>query len=514
MMDNQKMPGAYICCIHIHSLSFVPLYNAAHPNIHDNVGNLRLKNSARPQGRVWKPTLTTFTVRESQSDCFRKGLLGSVVPVSFLDGKENRGAIIENGEAKGTVNLCACSERPIDRVRAVTELALERIGNIDTPLIMMDLNNVSIQFNRWKRCLPRIQPYYAVKCNPDATLVAYLQSLGCDFDCATKAEMDLVVNQLSHRPDGVVFSNPCKLESHIRYAKSVGVKRTIIDNRDEILKIKANFPTAQVLIRLACSDEKARSPMSMKFGATRDQVKPLLELAAEVGLEVIGVHFHVGSGCSDPTSYRKALTDARRAFDIGREFGHDMYLVDLGGGYPGLNLEDGSCKTSNGVHFEEMALVINSMIDQLFPENDDDKYQIIAEPGRFFGQSAQAMVTKVMGKSVVGTDASEGSKLVRYYMTEGLYGTLSCIIFDQQDALKPFLLRPCPESTAAASVRGIMFGPTCDGFDKIGELKDFPELSVGDRLVYLEFGAYTSSSTTRFNGFDPATFFYYKSESN
>jgi len=398
----------------------------------------------------------------------------------------------------------------IDRVRAATEFALCRLGDIDSPLIMMDLNKVLIQFKRWKRCLPKVQPYYAVKCNPNPVLVAYLQSLGCEFDCATQAEIDLVVNQLGHSPEKIVFSNPCKFESHIRYAKSLGARRTIIDNMDEIIKIKRNYPQAEVLIRLACSDSTARSPMSLKFGATRDQVRPLLEYAAEVGLAVVGTHFHVGSGCSDPSSYRKALMDARRTFDIGAELGHRMHVVDLGGGYPGLNVVDGTCQTSNGVHFEEMASIISSMLDQLFPGPD---YTVIAEPGRFFGQSAQAMVNKVMGKSVVGrTPASSDSpsrKLIRYYMTEGLYGSLSCIIFDQQDGLKPALLKEVEKDEPKP--HGTMFGPTCDGFDKIGDVDDLPEMEVGDRLIYLQFGAYTSSITTRFNGFGPATFFYYQS---
>ena len=401
----------------------------------------------------------------------------------------------------------------IDRVRAATEYALSVIGDVDTPVIMMDLSNVETQYKRWMANLPRVAPYYAVKCNPDPVLVGYLQSLGCNFDCATKAEIDLVVNKLGHCPSKIVFSNPCKLESHIRFAKSAGVRTTIIDNKDEILKIKANFPDAHVLIRLACSDTSARSPMSLKFGATREQVSPLLEFAAQEGLKVVGVHFHVGSGCSDPSSYRKALLDARRAFDIGTEYGHDMHLVDLGGGYPGLDVNDGSCKTGNGVHFEEMASIINVMLDQFFPNDPaKPKYTIIAEPGRFFAQSAQAMVNKVMAKSVVGLEdyGSGKRKLIRYYMTEGLYGTLSCIIFDQQDKLAPAMLREkvaCDQMNPHAT----MFGPTCDGFDKIGDLEDMPELNVGDRLIYLQFGAYTSSITTRFNGFEPATFFYYKS---
>lgn len=430
----------------------------------------------------------------------------------------------------GELILSSHSNAEIDKVRAVTHKALEGFGDTDQPLLLMDLDKVLVQFNRWKTCLPNVQPCYAVKCNPDPVLVAYLQSLGCDFDCATASEMDLVVNRLGHPGDRVVFSNPCKLESHIRYAKQVGVETTIIDNMDEILKIKSNNPNAKVLIRLACSDSSARSPMSMKFGATRDQVRPLLSLAAQVGLECVGIHFHVGSGCSDPNSYSKALVDARRAFDIGTGYGHNMHIVDIGGGFPNLDSETMVCQAANGVHFEEMALVINSLREQLFPNDplaDGSRpYKFLAEPGRFFAGGCVSLVNKVHSKSVVGTTTdSDGScrNLIRYYMTEGLYGTLSCVLFDQQDKLKPYLLNDnsndetMSQTSTMASVNGTcpkatMFGPTCDGFDKIGDTECLPELNVGDRIIYLNFGAYTMSITTRFNGFESGKVFYYKSQ--
>lgn len=449
------------------------------------------------------PISETLVSSSTKSD---KGLLSQIVPIIITDKVLQDENVPKNGDVVQFTTLHAFGSSELDKVRAVARLALKTFGDIDQPLLLMDLANVLIQFQRWKACLPNIQPLYAVKCNPDPVLVAYLQSLGCDFDCATSSEMDLVVNKLGHSADRVVFSNPCKLESHIRFARSVGVSTTIIDNQDEIVKIKHNYPGAKALIRLACSDASARSPMSLKFGATKEQVRPLLEFAAEVGLEVVGVHFHVGSGCSDPSSYHKALFDARRAFDIGTELGHDMHVLDLGGGYPALGV-DGSCQTGNGVHFEEMAVVINSLLAQLFP-NENKEYRIIAEPGRFFAGGCVSLVNKVHSKSVVGK-SEDGRKMIRYYMTEGLYGSLSCIIFDQQDRLRPWLL---DEGSTADSPRPLstLFGPTCDGFDKIGDFEDLPELAVRDRLLYLSFGAYTSSITTGFNGFESARTFYYK----
>jgi ornithine decarboxylase len=449
-------------------------------------------------------TLAKLRLDNFEASRFVKETLSKIVQIKKNDQKDD---IAQS-------NISNDSISSVDFVRRIGKQVLSQLGDIDTPLVMMDLNNVRTQFNRWKKCLPTVQPYYAVKCNPDAVLVAYLQSLGCDFDCATDAEMNLVVNKLGHNPERVVFSNPCKLESHIRFAKSVGVYTTIIDNHDEIIKIKRNNPKAQVLIRLVCSDSGAQAPMSLKFGATREQVRPLLEHAAEVGLEVIGVHFHVGSGCSDPLSFKTAIMDARRAFDIGCEIGHKMHILDLGGGFPGLDVTDGTCHTSNGVTFEEMSVIINSMLHQLFPnDSQSPMYKIIAEPGRFFGQGCQSMINKVMGKSVVGMTDDGTRKLIRYYMTDGLYGLLSCIVFDHQDNFTPAILEDKREPKAdEPNPHGVLFGPTCDGLDKIGEIDHLPELEVGDRLIYSQVGAYTSATATSFNGFAPATVFYYDTE--
>jgi len=45
----------------------------------------------------------------------------------------------------------------------------------------------------------------------------------------------------------------------------------------------------------------------------------------------------VGSGCYDPTAFRKAVEDARKVFDVGLSYGFDMKLLDVGGGFPGTS---------------------------------------------------------------------------------------------------------------------------------------------------------------------------------
>jgi ornithine decarboxylase len=71
-----------------------------------------------------------------------------------------------------------------------------------------------------------VEPFYAVKCNPDPVIVRLLAALGCGFDCATKGEIDLVLNGLGEDlsfaarklTDKIVYANPQKMKSHIEFA--------------------------------------------------------------------------------------------------------------------------------------------------------------------------------------------------------------------------------------------------------------------------------------------------------
>lgn len=74
---------------------------------------------------------------------------------------------------------------------------------------------------------------------------------------------------------------------------------------------------ARLVLRIATDDSKAVCRLSVKFGAPLKACRGLLERAKELGLDVIGVSFHVGSGCTDPETYTQAIADARCVFDMG-----------------------------------------------------------------------------------------------------------------------------------------------------------------------------------------------------
>lgn len=76
----------------------------------------------------------------------------------------------------------------------------------------------------------------------------------------------------------------------------------------------------------------------------------LLQLAKQLDMRVIGVSFHVGSGCYDAEAFGEAVMMARKVFDIGESLGHHMTLLDVGGGFPGNH--------AGTVSFEAIAAVL------------------------------------------------------------------------------------------------------------------------------------------------------------
>lgn len=369
-------------------------------------------------------------------------------------------------------------------------------GEEDT-FYVADLGDVYRQHLRWKKNLPRVRPFYAVKCNPDPRVLKLLAELGTGFDCASKTEIEQVLS-MGTSPDRIIYAQPCKTNSYVRFVKSVGVKQMTFDNADELYKIAKLYPGAELFLRIMTDDTSSLCRLSMKFGAAMDTTESLLSLATELGLNVVGVSFHVGSGASDPMAFLKAVRDAHIVFQQGRERGHDMRILDVGGGFCGDS-------------FEDMAAVLDGALHEYFPPGCN--VDIIAEPGRYYVSSAFTIACNVIARRTVEDPTLDG-KGYMVYVNDGVYGNFSSIMFDHQDPVAKILraggrtLYNTPTANPVPIGEGVeysVWGPTCDGIDRITESTRFdPILDVGDWLYFEDMGAYTKCSATQFNGFSNA----------
>jgi ornithine decarboxylase len=356
-----------------------------------------------------------------------------------------------------------------------------------TPLFIVDHKQLRKNYAQFKKYLPRVQAYYAVKANPDPAIVSTLYKAGASFDVASMPEFLVVHENIKDLPakqrqdfiwDKIVYANPIKANETLRELDQYKPLVTY-DNVHEIAKIRKHAPHAGLALRLKVPNTGAMVELSSKFGCPPGEAVALIEAAHDADLVVEGLSFHVGSQCTNYENYVQALSLASGIFKEAADRGFTLKLIDIGGGFP-AHYDD------NVGPFRILAQKINSELDRLFPKD----IEILAEPGRFLVATCGTLVAKIIGK------AFRDGKLC-YYINDGVYHTFSGIIFDHCPYhLKSFKSGP----TQICSV----FGPTCDALDTISLAEELPDLELDDLVYSPNIGAYSHASATYFNGFPPA----------
>jgi len=357
-----------------------------------------------------------------------------------------------------------------------------------TPLFIIDHDVIRANYRTFKKNLPRIQAYYAIKANPNPEIIKTLFNEGSSFDVASYNEFMQVYEYIKNFEekdkdfyiwDKIIFSNTIKDRQTLRNIRRYKPLVTY-DNKDELKKIKENCDTAGLVLRLKVPDTGSQVEMSSKFGAEPSDALKLIKKAFNVGLTVEGLSFHVGSQCTIIDNYASALEITSQIFNDCCKEGYNLKIIDIGGGFP-------VPYNANVPQFEKLVEVINAECERLFPKN----IEIIAEPGRFIVATSAVLISEIIGKST-----RDGK--VFYYINDGVYHTFSGVVYDHWtpnfQAFKTGKKEVC---TVA--------GPTCDSFDKVSLSEQLPgNLQIGDYLCTENIGAYSVASSTRFNGFDGA----------
>jgi ornithine decarboxylase len=368
----------------------------------------------------------------------------------------------------------------------------------DEPFYVCDVGDIIRKYKLWYEKMPRVKPFYAVKCNDNDIVIKVLAALGTGFDCASKGELSKVLN-LGVSSDRIIFANPTKPASHIQTAAKNKIQVMTFDSDLELLKIKFYYPNAKLVLRIRCEAKLAQCPLGQKFGCDPIHEAPkLIELAAQEGMDLIGISFHVGSGCAEPPVFRRAIEAARILFSYAETYGFNMNLLDIGGGFPGDH---------TGIKLlDEIADVVNTALDDFF--YDVNELKVIAEPGRFFVASAYTLACNIHSKKIIYSHDEEKLKTIMYFITDGVYGSFNCMLYDHQESF-PTLIKPPKNNTL---IKSSVWGPTCDALDQICDQIMLPELDVGDWLVFENMGAYTIPVASPFNGFSLPSVKYYISE--
>ncbi len=327
---------------------------------------------------------------------------------------------------------------------------------------------------------------YSVKSNPEEKALNAIYEAGLDnFDVASLNEIKLI-DRLFPKAK-MYFMHPIKSREAIKEAYfNFGIKDFSLDSNDElekILQVTSNqnglAKDLSLHIRLSISNSHAAIDLSGKFGILPSESVALIR-KARVFSKKLGICFHVGSQCMEPSEYRNAINIVK---DVLEQAKVKIDVLDIGGGFP---------SSYPGLSPQPLKNYINEISDAVKSLSLDSSCQLWCEPGR-------ALVAE-SGSLVVRVEARKGQML---YINDGTYGGLfdagylgfiyptKTIRLDKKNKLSGNLL---PFG---------FYGPTCDSLDTMKGPFYLPEnTQEGDYIEIGGLGAYSRSMRTNFNGFD------------
>lgn len=355
----------------------------------------------------------------------------------------------------------------------------------ETPFVVLSRDTVARKYDDLRKAMPYADIYYAIKANPDETILKLLIEKGSCFDIASIYELDRML-ALGAEPDRLSYGNTIKKARDIRYFYEKGVRLYASDSDGDVRKLAENAPGCDVFFRILADGMGAEWPLSRKFGAQPEVVFDSMLLAKGLGLNPRGISFHVGSQQKDVTQWRTAIKTCKELFDAAAERGIALDLINMGGGLP-----------AHYVHPIEDTYVYAAEITDYLREFFGDAFpRVIVEPGRYMVGDAGVLVSEVI---LVSQKEREGG-VPWIYLDIGKFGGLI-------ETIDESLRYPIYSERTGESRDYILAGPTCDSMDVLYE-KNLVRLPINvceeDRLYIFTAGAYTQTySSVFFNGFPP-----------
>ena len=388
--------------------------------------------------------------------------------------------------------------------------------------------------NLWNNFFPKVNPYYAVKCNNNHAVLSHLVNNNWNFDCASIAEINLIrkINSeinttISNKKSStststsyknkvnsdIIFANPVKWNNDIHISKKLGIKLFTLDNLNELGKISGIYPESNYLLRIAVNDEHSKCKLNTKFGIKLNEIDNFFEKKQHFSPKFTGFAFHVGSNCMSYESYKYALEsidELIKKYDTNHTNHmnnmNNVKIVDIGGGF---------------IKNIDMLTKISEEVSKRVIKYPNIKW--IAEPGRLIVNDAFDLYT-----TVVNVDGN------RVFINNSIYGDLNNILFDHStpdieiirnntviyssiNVNKSYELCKTELNKFPIYINDLhnsheshnsydsydsynIFGSTCDSIDILFKDIKLPRLINGDVIKFINMGAYTISSRTNFNG--------------
>ncbi len=284
---------------------------------------------------------------------------------------------------------------------------------------------------------------------------------------------------LGVKPERMSFGNTIKKPRDIDLAYTVGIDLYAVDSEMEIDKIARLAPKSRVFVRIHTSGVGSDWPLSGKFGTDVDHAVELVDWARFKGLKPFGVSFHVGSQNYNPENWRIAIRDASFVFNESAKRHVLLEFLNAGGGFPVEHVKPIP-------PIEDIVGVIEDSVHEFI----GDSVLIAVEPGRYMVGNAGLLVSTVILRSKrLGKDW--------IYIDAGVFHGLMETVEDFRYEILVYGKEDVEKSVFSLG------GPTCDSLDVVYDEVELPSNTTeGDKLIFINAGAYTVEYGTSFNGIE------------
>ncbi len=328
---------------------------------------------------------------------------------------------------------------------------------------------------------------FAVKANSNQAVLATMARLGAGMDVVSVGELKRA-RAAGVPPARIIFAGVGKTREEMAYALTEGILGFNVESEPELAALSEVATSLGASARIAIRvnpdvDAKTHAKISTgksenKFGVPYAQAPALYDKARRLpGIEVAGIHMHIGSQISQLAPFRDAFTLMRELALELRRAGHDLRHLDLGGGLgvPYRGPDDVL------PHPDEYARTVKETLGDL-------GLKLILEPGRMIVGNAGILVTRVL------------------YVKEGADRTFTIVDAAMNDLIRPTLyeahhdIQPVAEARKAMpAIAQDIVGPVCETGDYLALDRPLPPFQPGDLMAVMTAGAYGAAMSSTYN---------------
>ena len=368
-----------------------------------------------------------------------------------------------------------------------------------TPLYVYSKNSIIDHCRHIERVFGAIDHLscYAVKANANRTILRTIAQQDIGAEVGSAGELQLAL-EAGFPADKITYSGVGKRDDEIEFALRSNILSLNVESEEELAVISTIAQrlntSARILLRVTFDVDPDTHPYittgkkSNKFGVEAAKAEEiLLKARALQGIEILGIHNHIGSQIVRAEAFVAAARHSSELVLRLRGAGIPIFHLNFGGGF-GVQYRDYVVHPSLPSDNEnaESGVTTVKLLEAVLPILDETKCKILIEPGRSIVAHAGILITKVLFRK----ETREKTFVV---VDAGMNDLIRPSLYQSYHQVVPLHVDEGPHEIVD------VVGPLCESGDFLALDRPLPRVKRGDYLAVLCAGAYGFALASNYN---------------